>query len=206
MSTTTRPEIEFDEAAHTYKVEGRELISVTQVLDECGLVSPFCKGEEYRTRGQAVHMACQFSDEGELDWETVRPEWIGYVQAWEKFKNETGFQVLLSEHKVAHLTYGYAGRLDRQGIFNAKKRDTIVDIKTGAIQPETALQLAAYGEAYLPGKLWDRVAVGLKPDGNYSLKVYPPAEFQADLHDFLACLRVAVWKRRYGNGNSSNGS
>ena len=204
MSTATRPEIEFDEVAHTYKVEGRELISVTQVLDECGLVSPFCKGEEYRTRGRAVHMACQFVDEGDLNWTTIKPEWVGYVKAWEKFREETGFLSVERELRVVDLTYGYAGTLDDHGLRG--KRPTIVDKKTGAIQACARLQLAAYGNAKEPGKLFDRIAVGLKPDGTYSMKVYPAAEFQHDLYDFLAFLRTVVWKRRYGNGNQSNGS
>ena len=73
----------------------------------------------------------------------------------------------------------------------------IIDIKTtAAMNPVTALQLAAYQEAYNAGrkeKAQERWAVQLRKDGTYRLHQYKD---RADLSVFLACVQIFNWKER----------
>ena len=48
--------LKFDAATHTFWRDGVRILSVTQVLRRCGLVSPWWT-EEARNRGTRVHQA-----------------------------------------------------------------------------------------------------------------------------------------------------
>ncbi len=85
--------IELDEDHHVYNVGGVIRPSVTQVLKDAGLIDTHWYTEEARLRGKAVHAACQFFDEDDLDWESVLPPYQGYIQGWARFKQESGFQI-----------------------------------------------------------------------------------------------------------------
>ncbi|MGH8677370.1 MAG: hypothetical protein ACREUQ_03335 [Burkholderiales bacterium] len=187
----------FDEAAHIYRIGDRVLPHVTEVLKEAGLVKVWNEDDQAaRDRGASVHLACAYFDEGDLDWESVPSEHDGYIEAWRKFQQESGFLVQQIEKPVCDETYGWAGRLDRTGITRAGAK-AVLEIKTGAIQPFTALQLVAYGEM-LFGHAVERFAVQLKPDGAYTTQYYPISEWRADLRTFHSCCRVAAWKKEHG--------
>lgn len=123
-----------------------------------------------------------------------RADYRGYVAAWENAKRDLGLNIQLIEHRVSDPTHGYAGTMDR--LVYWKSRLTIIELKTGAIQPVTALQLVAYGNAYSPGQVFERIAVQLKPDGQFRVKHYELGEYTNDLHDFFSTLRVAAWIRK----------
>jgi hypothetical protein len=114
--------IQFDEAAHLYTVAGVERPSVTQILKDAGLIDTTWYTDEARERGRAVHFATQFLDEDDLDWDTVLPQYRGYVAAWERFKAESHFIIsrdsdgkLLIEYLLFQPVSGYCGMLDRVG-------------------------------------------------------------------------------------------
>lgn len=193
-------ELQFDEATHTYTLNGRTLLSVTQVLKAAGLTEyldriPPDVLEKARQRGVAVHAACQFLDEGDLDWNTVHPSIIGYVHAWEKFKTDTGIVFTEIEKRRYHPLYLFAGTPDRVGILNG--RPCIPDIKTYEAPEWGGIQTAGY-EIMLRSKeipLYDRYAVHLKDDGKYKITQYKDSE---DGKMFMACLAVAQWKLKFG--------
>ena len=195
-ATQTKLSIEFDEATHSYRVDGREVLSVTQVFDICGLVPSWCKSPATAERGAFVHLTTELFDRGELNLEGLDPRLTPYLQAWEAFRGETRFEPLLIEKRVADPVRGYAGTFDRQGILNGK--EVLLDIKSGAVGDTAAMQLAAYGNAYWTGKLWNRAAVQLNEDGRYAVYNFGPESFRSDIEDFFACLRVAQFKRRTG--------
>ena len=186
--------IELDEGRHIYSVAGREYISVTQALDEGGAILWMTKHQVYLDRGRAVHSATQFDDEGDLNDADLPPYLLPYVQAWRRFRAETGFVPLLIELKVFSKRYGYAGTLDRVGLMGDEQ--VVLDIKSGAVHPATALQTAAYGKAYKPGKRWKRLGVQLKPDGWFKVHEWGADMCERDFADFEAFHRTALWKRR----------
>jgi hypothetical protein len=50
--------LEYSDREHRYFADGKELRSVTQVLDAAGLISQFCKDDEAAARGTEVHRLC----------------------------------------------------------------------------------------------------------------------------------------------------
>ena len=111
---------------------------------------------------------------------------------------------LLVEHPVASERHLFAGTIDRIGTLDGML--SIVDLKTSAaVNPLTALQLAAYQQAYNeaahrgasdPLRAWaqKRFAVQLRPDGSYRLHEYKDA---ADWSTFLALLTSRNWRARF---------
>lgn len=180
----------FDPSSHKYFIDEVEVPSVTQVLVESGMIDTAFYDEEGKKRGSAVHQACHYLDEDDLDLETLSPELRPYVDAYVSFKDETGFVPTLIEHQVYDRIYGFAGTLDRTGTMKGK--NVLLDIKTGSVAPFAAIQTAAY-QVTLGGHN-HRFALQLKPDGTFKL-----LEFD-DINDesvFLSALAVVKWKRRF---------
>lgn len=189
----TTPLLTFDDATHTYRVGQMVLPSVTQVLAEAGLWTPvaaaFGADMEYaRQLGTAVHEATQMDDEGDLDEETVAADVLPYLDAWRKFRTDMQPEVLAVEKRVWHPQYRYAGTIDR--ILKVNDYPTVVDIKTGAPHPATAVQTAAYRECLATPHR--RASVHLTKEGTYKIEFYPS---RTDFGVFLAALTVANWKR-----------
>ena len=165
------------------------MIRVTEVLQRAGVI----KGtgfftEEARWRGSAVHQALEYDDQGDLDPATVDADLWGYVNAWRRFKQETGFKPRLIEHEVIHQTLGYIGHLDREGPLRAQP--TIVDMKTGAIGEWVRLQTVAYGYGLDSKQHFGRVAVRLNANGTYNCRSWPVSLYGRDLHEWITLLRT----------------
>ncbi len=190
--------IRFDEGTHTYWLGEQRIPGVTSVLE---LVSGYEGVPEHvldaaAERGRAVHLATEFYDEGDLDEDALHESLRPYVDAWKRFRLETGFEVTHSETLVYSQRHRYAGTLDRIGILHAKR--TLLDIKTTVVMmPATALQTAAYKTAFEsqhPDEpIEQRVSVQLRADGTYRLHRYDdPTDFAV----FLSALNVHNWKQR----------
>jgi hypothetical protein len=181
----------FNSTRHEYRVNGVIVPSVTQVLSLVTDATWFT--DDCRWRGSAVHAACQYLDEGDLDWATVEPEHEGYVRAWERAVRECGFVWDGIEEELYHPQHQYAGRRDRRGRIGQSR--VVVDLKTSAtLAPQTAMQLAAYVAPLESPRAYRRFAVRLKPDGTYTVKEYPVAEYGRDWNNFLVLL--AAWRLR----------
>ena len=194
----------FDEEKHLYLLDNRPLLSVTQALKGAGLVEydnlPIAPDvlERARARGKAVHAACHYLDEGDLDWSTLDPSLVGYVKAWQKFKDESGIIIEQIEHKFYHPSLLFAGTPDR--VATRMGRRGVYDIKTYECAAWTGLQLSGYELGLRPAgeAPWDRWGVWLKPEGTYKLQQFTNRN---DVEIFKACLTVATWKAANG-GNS----
>ena len=106
---------------------------------------------------------------------------------------------ILIEQRIDDHRNGYAGRLDRVGYRRDQSISTILDIKTtksGAIADYVRFQLVAYGNALKPNHMFERIAVALKPNGTYNVKVYKQEDFRADLVRFLEMLRMVKEKKK----------
>lgn len=192
--------LEFDEQQHLYTVDGIIRPSVTQALKGAGLIDISWYTDDARLRGQAVHAATRFLDEDDLDWETVVPEYRGYVQAWERFKHETSFQIgrdsegqLLNEYRLYHAVFGYCGTLDRQGTIGTS--DYLLDIKTGGPEDWHGYQLAGYSQCFPNALSRRRLTVHLNANGRYTTREYPLDRFASDWQIFSAS--VVIWQAKH---------
>lgn len=164
---------------------------VTEILQRAGLIngSGFFD-EASRDRGSAVHLALEYDDQNDLDEASIAPEYVGYVQAYRRFKVETGFIPELIEHEVKYPRENYIGHLDRYGML--RDWPAVVDIKTnkqGVVSDWVRYQLVAYAFALNPDRYLHRVAVALRPDGKYKCRVFSIDEYNQDLAKFLEAAR-----------------
>jgi len=143
-------------------------------------------------------------DADDLDWSSVHPEALPFVEAWLAFRDYEGFTPLASQVPLYHPRYGYAGTADVVGVLPGG-RPTIVERKTTSKMAATyALQTAGYGQDgmwYAPaggGVLapvpWERpvrLGVQLRRDGRYTLVPYDDPE---DLAAFLGVVALGRWR------------
>lgn len=202
---SAQPQLVFQDEGHKYFLDGIEVPSVTQVLEPLTDYSrvPPTVLEQARQIGTAVHRACSLLDADDLVVDSLDARLVGYVEAWKKFKEETGFVVELNEQRVHSRIYRCAGTLDRVGVFRAVvgKPRAVVEIKTTAdFMPSFGPQLSAYHymatecELIKRGASVKRIAVQLRPDGSYRLMHYDDA---ADFSVFTSCLCLFNWRKHY---------
>jgi hypothetical protein len=182
--------VAFNPENHTYE-DG--LPSVTQVLTEAGLLcTDFCT-EEGRQRGSAVHTACHYYDEGDLDLESVDPSIQGYLEAYIKWRTDTGNRPDWIETPIR--SQAYAGIPDRIMILRPR---ALWDLKSGPYQHWHRLQAAAYVNMLDDPWSYSRFGLYLRTDGTYSIKEFPKSEYARDLNTFLSCLNIYNWRKIYG--------
>jgi len=183
--------IEFDEAAHIYKVDGEPFVSVTQVIAAAGLYGDATQyfTERSRDRGRFVHKAIELYLLGKLDESTIDPDLRGYFDAYLKFERDTGFFPGFIEHTLYSIPLQIAGRVDLIGPW--KGGAAILDIKTSATpSPATGIQLAGY--EYLYGSPAKRFALHLGAEGKYRLIEFSD---RADRGVFLAAVTLFNWRK-----------
>jgi len=194
-------QVTFEHETHTYRDStGIVVPSVTQILAGAGLIDySMYQGAEYAAaRGTAVHLACQYWDEGDLDYDGLDPEIVPYLDAWIRYREDSGFKPKLIEHMVSCDMPPFAGLLDRFG--EIKEVDCLVDIKTGQPHPATALQLAAYAEGLGVLGACKRIAVYLRNDGKYKVERY--RNDMADWNAFRSAYTVYQWKQEHNIGGN----
>jgi hypothetical protein len=188
--------IEFDRAAHRYKVDGKPVINVTGVLEPLVDLSriPRAVLENARARGVFVHECCDLDDRDALDDDSVPTDLMPYVTAWREWKRRTGATIIASELRVASKTHGYAGTLDF--VADIKGKLVLGDRKvTAAIPAAVGPQTAAYAQAYLETfghRIRDRIVVRIDQiaDKTPSRRLTDPADWPT----FMACLNIHRWK------------
>lgn len=182
----------FEESTHTYRYNGRVVPGVTSVLSPISDYSgvPAHALEAASLRGQAVHLACQFYDEGDLYEEGLDPVLAPYLSAWAQFRHDHDCNWFEIEKPRYCSRMGFAGTPDRVGTIDDEP--AILDIKTTASpMPAVGPQLAAYEMlAYDTANVYCRYAVYLKPDGTYLLKRY---QNPSDISVFASLLTLRTW-------------
>lgn len=203
----------FLEEAHRYFLDGIEIPGNTSLLQEDGIVDTTWFTPESRDRGTRVHKACWYEDEGDLDWETVRPEERGYVEAFVKFKRETGFKSDCNEFRCWS-ALGYATTPDILGVMETPYglRRGLLNLKTGVASRWVGLQLAGEKIActeriaaqdeewarrleYVNGHPYPelRWALELRANGTYRQITFEDPEEEAV---FTGIVKKHHWKRR----------
>lgn len=169
-----------------------ELPRVTEILRSAGLIDVTWFTPETQARGSAVHLACQYYDEGDLDESSIDPTIAGYVVAYAKWAQESGRESATWIECPMHDKGGlYRGTSDR--IFTCRPR-SLWDIKTGCHLAWHALQLAAYVNMLDDPYSYSRFALYLKADGTYSVREFPKSEYGRDLAVFMSALNLWYWK------------
>ena len=185
--------LDFNAEAHEYRLDGQLVPSVTQVLavleDFEGV--PWHLLEAARKFGQHVHEACALMVRGELDWASLDPALVPYVEAAQRFIDESGFVVRACELQVAHPSLRYAGTLDLLGEW---RELCLIDFKSGVFPRSVGPQTAGYAAAYQEQtgvRVERRYCVQLNPALPNGYKTHPLIN-TADSHIWLSCLNI--WK------------
>lgn len=198
--------ITFDEASHSYTLDGRPVPGVTSILDpmyDFRFVDPAAM-EAARDFGTKVHRTVELSELGALNRKSLAPELEARLVQWERFKHDMGYLPAGGEVRVGSRKYSYCGTLDNHGLLLAQteadppERSLLLDLKTGAEYPAHKLQTAGYWIAAVEmGLLPDstiRASVYLDEDG-YRFRFHPHRQ---DIPTFLSLLTIAHWKAHYG--------
>ena len=183
------PGVIFSEKEHTYHLDGIAYPSVTTVLSAEGFIDARFYDDWSRERGQFGHKATALHDLNQLDEDALDPVLVPYLDAWKRFRSDTGFLPSSVEVPLVSTRYHFAGTPDRVGTFG----DTsciIIDLKLGKPEPWAAIQTAAY--RLLIDSPYKRAALHLMGDGRYRL--YPHTDRQ-DAAIFQAALACYHWKR-----------
>jgi len=206
------PLLTFDDASHIYRVDGVAVPSVTELLEAAGISPDYSKVnpavlQHARRRGIHVDLCCDLDDADDLDWSSVDPEAVGYVQAWQCFKADYGYKPLASQVILYHPGYGYAGTADCVGELDGQV--TVAERKaTARMAASYALQTAGYtteglwsappGGGRLEPLTWGtpaRVGVHLQRNGRYELVEYTdPGDHAA----WLGVVALARWRKANG--------
>jgi hypothetical protein len=190
-------ELTFQADTHTYRLGGRVVPSVTQILDPLQELDGvprhvLAAAAEFGTH---VHQACDLWNRGQLDEDALDPHLLPYLDGWKRFLRESGFEVMESELRMVHRAAGYAGTCDVV-LRNPRTRSVHVgDIKSSATVPRTVgLQIAAYREMYLQDHLVcssTRYCIHLRGEGRYGLHAFKES---TDYTYFLSALNL--WRFR----------
>jgi hypothetical protein len=179
----------FDEATHTYSLNGRPVPSVTKVLSD--LLPGFRASDFYLQRGRAVHACAALLAKG-IPFESD-PRIAGQIEAIRRFLREVKPEILAVETQVFSERYQYAGTLDLACRINGHL--LVADYKA-SLTPATIYQLAAYAGACPGGKFKHGVGVEIHEDGTY--KMSETWELKRPFREWLALLSAFRIRERCG--------
>lgn len=177
-----------------YRLNGLEAPSVTRIVNS---IKPFLwyeQSDDARTFGTIVHAAVYLALIGDLIEDSISPRALSCVYAALLFVQDFKLKFLLRESIIGSLVPFFAGRAD--ALFLTPDGELwLVDWKTGAIYPDTALQLAGYdlGLEQTYGIRADaRMCVYLRDSGKYKRPIM--YRDPADLDAFRAAHFLWSWK------------
>ena len=187
--------VKFDEATHTYTVQGVKFPSVTQVIADMGLYGDTSYFTEHsRQRGKFVHRIIEWYLSGELDESSIDPTIRPYFDAWRKFEADSWYVSDVCEKVMVSDLYRFAGTVDHIGHLNGHY--CLIDVKTGVASSATALQTAGY-EILVKHPGIKRFNLQLTEDGKYKLTEFKE---RTDRDIFRAALSLYYWKQNNLNG------
>jgi len=187
---------EFDAVNHRHLHGGEEIPGVTRLIRSVGMMPTY--GDHWAMqRGSDVHLATEYFDHNDLDWDTVRDEVRPYVEGWAEFRAVTKFTPRKIETQEHDHAFNYATIIDREGDFAGE--DAVIEIKSGAYSPWWGIQLALQDRCLEKSRKGYRArfAVQLSKDGGFKLhRFLDPADYQCA----VAVAGLYHWRRRNGIG------
>lgn len=194
-------QLDFDEATHTYTLDGRRVPSVTQALSvlDAYQAIPAAVLADARLRGQWIHSAIELHAQDELDLESVPDVVRPYFDGWLRFCEDASPTVILSEQRVFHPVIQFAGAYDMIATLGGG-RPVLLDVKSGLLPLHVGPQTAAYREcilrarpAWLKGERLQRRCLQLDPKLPRGYRLHQLND-PADWSVFLSCLTVYRWR------------
>lgn len=136
------PQLEFFAEAHEYRLDGQRVPSVTQILSWNTDTSRIPAWTAHR--GTALHLAAQFLDEGDLDWDSVDPIVLPHLERYRDFRDTQKPEYEAIELPVWGEIDGlrFAGMIDRVRVLRSHRR--VTDLKSGKPRAEHGAQVQAY--------------------------------------------------------------
>lgn len=181
---------EFDEATHTYRVDGRVVASVTQILKAvypdvyAGIPEKIL--ERKALLGTAVHKVIELYLGKRLDFESLHTEVQPYFESWLSWWCDHEHGTFKSEQRFYYPAMDYTGTEDFEGELDGDDWDIDWKITTHELGTHR-LQMAGYTHPKLDLKR-RRGALYLRDDGSVAvLKEYTDVK---DLNDWMATVRV----------------
>ncbi len=179
----------FDESRHEYRIGGRRVPSVTQIISAV-IPRRFSPDAWYLERGRALHAAIHLLESGQLDWSSVDPSISGRLDAFRAFADENNAVGLASEVQIFSKRLGFAGTLDAKIAIDCGC--VLADFKS-SIEPSVRLQLGAY--SILWKEKWGAgparaLALELKENGRYNCLWLDRRELSVAEQQFKASLTV----------------
>ena len=201
MSGTALPWLEFEPGPHRYRIDGKVVPSVTEILRPLVDLSRVPIGilEQARERGKAVHEACDLYNRGELDEDGIAalPDPVRVrFESYRKFLADTDAHPIASELRVGSRRLQYAGTLDVLVLWKKRGRyvRALCDLKaTWEIPDAVGPQTFAYALAY-------RECTGHNVDARFCVQLdpvhygYRPLDDPSDDVTFRSCLNIHRWK------------
>lgn len=185
----------FDETNHIYRKKGIVKPSVTQMLQEVGLIDFSAVPKEILDRssnfGTAVHKTTELYDKRNLDFSSVSIPIIPYLKAWQDFVHTYQIENIAIEQQFYCSKYDYCGTIDRIVYSKLLKKEILIDIKTtSSISPAVNLQTAGYAIGIEKPNI-TRMAVQLK-ENSYRAVL---CDSKTDIAYFLSVVNVWKWKK-----------
>lgn len=189
--------LSFEEEGHVYRLDGEVIPGITAVLKRVGLIDDRFYSVEARDRGSAVHAAIEYLQEGDLERSSLAPLLVPYVEAWERFRDEMGWEPIeRPELLVGSETLRFATRIDGVGRVRGDSRIVVGNWKSGGPEPFHPLQAAGEAIAYAEtvgrstALSLRRAAIYLRSDGTYRFHEHKGTEAVRAVDNFRACVRV----------------
>jgi len=198
--------LDYDDAAHSYKVEGIKVPSVTRVVDGCfpkHLVDwALSIGEEEYHRvidealeiGNETHKCLESLVNGGPYLTGTSEGSCNSINAFDDWTLDFNPEWLDSERKIYCDKYKYAGTVDAVAKING--RVCVIDFKTSKkIYKPYHLQVTAYAQAIKRIDGLGRWPLGIilrldKETGEYEQKVFEPKDH---FNTFKKCLELKQW-------------
>jgi len=205
--------ITFDEATHTYTLNGKPAPSVTTILREVLGDHPAAIGttEFHLQRGRAAHAI--YAILGELAMEghdldmirykalnewNIDPKLSPYIEGWLHWYSTFKGKIIGCEVRIASTIFGYVGTLDLV-IEETKTSRLIVDFKQSASGRDT-YQMGGYALGYNEAekeKVNGIMAVQITGDGSFKMhKKSTKGQFLAAVRGWQSVLAVYRMKER----------
>jgi len=189
----------FEPEPHKYTLNSIVIPGVSEILKANGLdffskVRPDVLSAAQKF-GTAVHRATALWDKQDLAIDMLSEPLKPYLNAWIKFKKDSGYEIWAIEQPIYSKKLWVAGTPDRIGKL---KKPGVLDIKVdNEYEQWVALQLAFYltlwNERHPDQKIKERLAVILSPD-KYRIEEYKdPTDFDT----IMAMRRIYEYKKRH---------